>query len=90
MRAAMPKERFSSLTIPKARITNWKLEKAAVKRCGESADANYAAYAAFLLKWGMIKDKIDVKDLITNELIDEIKKFDPAKVATEAKAYKPK
>jgi NitT/TauT family transport system substrate-binding protein len=73
-----------------ARITNWKLEKAGVKRWGENAEANYAAYAVFLLKWGVIKEKVDAKDLITNELIDEINKFDPGKIAAEAKAYKPR
>jgi hypothetical protein len=30
------------------------------------------------------------RDLITNELIDDIGKFDPAKVAAEAKGYKVK
>jgi NitT/TauT family transport system substrate-binding protein len=72
-----------------ARITNWKLEKAGVKRWGENSEANYAAYAAFLLKWGVIKEKVDAKDLITNELIEEINKFDAGKIAAEAKAYKP-
>ena len=71
-----------------ARITNWKLEKAGVKRWGENSEANYAAYAEFLLKWGVIKDKVVAKDLITNELIDEINKFDAGKIAAEAKAYK--
>jgi NitT/TauT family transport system substrate-binding protein len=73
-----------------ARITNWKLEKAGVKRWGENSEANYGAYAVFLLKWGVIKDKVDAKDLITNELIDEINKFDAAKIAAEAKSYKPR
>jgi NitT/TauT family transport system substrate-binding protein len=73
-----------------ARITNWKLEKAGVKRWGENAEANYAAYAVFMLKWGVIKEKVDAKDLITNELIDEINKFDAGKIAAEAKAYKPR
>ena len=73
-----------------ARITNWKLEKAGVKRWGENSEANYAAYAAFLLKWGVIKEKVDAKDLITNELIDEINKFDAGKIVAEAKAYKPR
>ncbi|HEV8725562.1 MAG TPA: ABC transporter substrate-binding protein [Candidatus Binatia bacterium] len=72
-----------------ARITNWKLEKAGVKRWGENSEANYAAYAEFLLKWGVIKDKVEAKDLITNELIDEINKFDAGKIVAEAKAYKP-
>ena len=72
-----------------ARIVNWKLDKAGVTRWGENSEANYGAYAAFLLKWGVIKDKVDAKDLITNELIDEINKFDPTKIAAGAKAYKP-
>jgi len=73
-----------------ARITNWKLEKAGVKRWGESSEANYAAYADFLLKWGVIKEKVGAKDLITNELIDEINKFDAGKIAAEAKTHKPR
>jgi len=36
----------------------------------------------------VIKDKVVAKDLITNELIDEINKFDAGKIAAEAKAYK--
>src|SRR5437762_4696802 len=72
-----------------ARIANWKLDKAGVKRWGENSEANYQAYADFLLKWHVIKDKVAGKDLITNDLIDEINKFDPAKVAAEAKAWKP-
>jgi NitT/TauT family transport system substrate-binding protein len=73
-----------------ARIVNWKLEKAGVKRWGENSEANYAAYADFMLKWGVIKEKVDWRDLITNELIDDINKFDPARVAAEAKGYKAK
>jgi NitT/TauT family transport system substrate-binding protein len=73
-----------------ARIVNWKLEKAGVKRWGENSEANYAAYVDFMLKWGVIKEKVDVHDLITNELIADINKFDPAKVAAEARGYKAK
>jgi len=73
-----------------ARIQNWKLEKAGVKRWGESSEANYGAYAQFMLKWGIIKQAVEAKDLITNELIEEINRFDPNQVAAEAKAYKPR
>lgn len=72
-----------------ARIQNWKLDKAGVKRWGENSEANYAAYVDFLLKWAIIKEKVDVKDLITNELIGEINRFDAGKIAAEAKAYRP-
>jgi NitT/TauT family transport system substrate-binding protein len=70
-----------------ARAENWKLEKAGVKRWGESSETNYAAYVDFMLQWGIIKQKVDVKDLVTNDLIGEINNFDPAKQAAEAKAY---
>ena len=71
-----------------ARIVNWKLDKAGVSRWGENSEVNYAAYAEFLLKWGVIKEKVEAKDLITNELIGAINNFDPAKIAAEARAYK--
>jgi len=71
-----------------ARIVNWKLDKAGVSKWGENSETNYAAYAEFLLKWGVIKQKVDVHDLITNELIGSVNNFDPAKVAAEARVYK--
>ena len=71
-----------------ARIANWKLEKAGVKRWGENSEANYAAYADFMLKWGIIKEKIDSRDLITNELIDDINKFDAKAIEAAAKGWK--
>ena len=71
-----------------ARADNWKLEKAGVKSWGESNEANYAAYNDFMLKWGIIKQPVDAKDMITNDLIAEINNFDPAVVAVAARAYK--
>ncbi|HEY7252034.1 MAG TPA: hypothetical protein VIG37_16170 [Methylomirabilota bacterium] len=59
-----------------------------MSKCGENSETNYAAYAEFLLKWGVIKQKVDVHDLITNELIGSINNFNPAKVAADARAYK--
>jgi NitT/TauT family transport system substrate-binding protein len=76
------------VTVLQARAVNWKLDKAGVTKWGENSDANYAAYAEFLLKWGVIKQRVDARDLITNELIGEINNFDPGKIAAEAKSYK--
>ncbi len=73
--------------ILQARIPKWKLERGGVKRWGESTEQNYAEYAASLLKWGVIRQKVDAKDLVTNDLIDEINKFDPGKIAVQARAY---
>jgi NitT/TauT family transport system substrate-binding protein len=72
-----------------ARAKNWALEKAGVKRWGESSVANYAAYVDFMLKWGIVKQKVEATDLVTNELIDEINQFDANAIAAQAKAYKP-
>jgi NitT/TauT family transport system substrate-binding protein len=71
-----------------ARARNWALDKAGVKRWGENSEANYAAYAEFMLKWGIIKQPVGVADLVTNELIDEINRFDPGQIVAEAKAYR--
>jgi NitT/TauT family transport system substrate-binding protein len=72
-----------------ARSKNWGLEKAGVTRWGQNSETNYAAYMEFLLKWGIIQQRVEAKDLVTNELIDEINTFDPQAVAAEAKSYKP-
>jgi NitT/TauT family transport system substrate-binding protein len=69
-----------------ARIANWRLEKGGVSRWGESSPANYAAYVDFLLKWGVIGSKVPVQDMITNDLIDEINRFDPDRIVADARA----
>jgi NitT/TauT family transport system substrate-binding protein len=74
----------------KARIANWKLDKAGVKKWGENSEANYEAYSEFMQKWGVTKVKVPGKDLITNDLIDDINKFDQNEVIAQAKAWKPK
>jgi len=71
-----------------ARIVNWKLEKAGVTHWGENSMANYDAYLDFLLKQGVIKEKPNVNDVVTNDLLAEIDKFDVDAVAAQAKAFK--
>jgi NitT/TauT family transport system substrate-binding protein len=77
------------LKVLEARAANWRLEKAGVKRWGESSEGNYAAYADFMLKWGIIKQPAPATDLVTNELIGEINRFDAERIAAEARAWKP-
>jgi NitT/TauT family transport system substrate-binding protein len=71
-----------------ARAQHWRLEAGGVERWGESSAANYDAYEDFLLQWGVIKQKVPVADLITNDLIAEVNRFDPAAITEAAKAYK--
>src|SRR5262245_15675572 len=70
-----------------ARMPHFLLEPAGVKRWGESSEANYRDYIDFLVKWGVLKQKVETSDLITNELSGDINQLDARKVATDAKAY---
>jgi NitT/TauT family transport system substrate-binding protein len=71
-----------------AREASWRLAPSGVTRWGENSEVNYAAYIAFLVKNGVLKEKVDVGDLVTNELIDDINKFDAAAIDAMAKNYK--
>ena len=71
-----------------ARAPNWRLEAGGVAKWGENSLANYDAYVDFLLKWKVITEKVPASDLVTNALIDEINKFDPAKIIAAALAAK--
>jgi NitT/TauT family transport system substrate-binding protein len=71
-----------------ARAPSWRLEASGATRWGESVEANYAAYNNFMLKWGVIKETVDAKAMITNELIGEINKFDAAAVEAQAKGWR--
>lgn len=71
-----------------ARAKNWRLEAGGVTRWGENSEANYDSYIDFLVKWGVVKQKVPVKELVTNALIEDINKFDAAAIVARAKAYK--
>ena len=73
-----------------ARIVNWRYEPVGAKHWGENVETNYQAYMDWLLVQGIIKQKTDAKDIVTNELIGEINTFDVNGVIAQAKAYKGK
>jgi NitT/TauT family transport system substrate-binding protein len=72
----------------KARMENWKLSAGGVTKWGENNVSNYDAYVDFLVKNGVVKQKIPAVDLVTNDLIADINKFDEAEVEKLAKNYK--
>jgi NitT/TauT family transport system substrate-binding protein len=72
----------------KARAANWPPESGGVKKWGENSIENYNKYVDFLVENGVLKQKIDPHELVTNDLIDDINKFDAAETQKEAKAYK--
>jgi NitT/TauT family transport system substrate-binding protein len=49
---------------------------------------DFDAYLDFLVKWKVIGARVPVTELVTNDLIDEINRFDPAQIAADAKAYR--
>ncbi|MCX7380119.1 MAG: ABC transporter substrate-binding protein [Alphaproteobacteria bacterium] len=69
-----------------ARIPQWQLAAGGVTKWGENALANYDAYVDFLVKWNVVPQKVAAADLVTNDLIDDINKFDAAAVIARAKA----
>jgi NitT/TauT family transport system substrate-binding protein len=71
-----------------ARAESWKLESVGAKKWGDNLEANYAAYIDFLVANGVLKEKVPASDLISNDLIDDINKFDAAEVIKLAKEYK--
>jgi len=76
----------------KARAETWNLDadNMGIKRWGESVGANYQAYYDWLLEQKVIHQKLDAKDAVTNELIDDINKFDAVEAAASAKSYQAK
>jgi len=72
----------------KARAANWPPEAGGVKKWGENSLENYDKYIDFLVENGVLKQKIDAKELVTNDLIDDINHFDAADIEKQAKAYK--
>ena len=75
------------IKVLEARMPHFLLEPAGVRRWGESSEANYRDYIDFLVKWNVLKQKVETSDLVTNELMDEINRLDVRKVAADAKAY---
>jgi NitT/TauT family transport system substrate-binding protein len=70
-----------------ARARSWNKGRELERPWGLSSLEDYAAYVDFMLKWGVIKEKVAAADLVTNDLIADINKIDVAAIEAEAKAY---
>ena len=73
-----------------ARARNWRYEPVGGTRWGDNVEKNYQDYMDWLLAQGIIKEKTSASDIVTNELLDDVNKFDANAVIAEAKAYKAK
>jgi NitT/TauT family transport system substrate-binding protein len=73
-----------------ARARHWRYEPVDGKRWGDNVEANYRAYLEWLIAQGVVKTRVDVKDLITPELLDDVNKFDAEAIRRDARAFKAK
>ncbi|HEX3760815.1 MAG TPA: ABC transporter substrate-binding protein [Kofleriaceae bacterium] len=73
-----------------ARAQHWRYETVDGKRWGDNVEANYRAYLDWLIAQGVVKTRVDAKDLITSELLDDVNKFDAEAIRKEARAFKAK
>jgi len=71
-----------------ARAKSWRLESVGAKKWGENLVPNYEKYAEFLFKNGVLKQQVLGADLVTNDLIDDINKFDAKEIEAQAKGWK--
>jgi NitT/TauT family transport system substrate-binding protein len=71
-----------------ARAKSWRLESVGAKKWGENLVPNYEKYAEFLFKNGVLKQQVSGADLVTNDLIDDINKFDAKEIEAQAKGWK--
>ena len=68
--------------------TAGRLSEVTERQWGENLIANYDAYSDFLVKNGVLKDKVSGADLVTNDLIDDMNKFDAKEIEAQAKGWK--
>lgn len=73
-----------------ARAPAWRLETVGAKRWGENLVPNYQAYLDWLLEQGIIKEKANAADYLTDELLGEVNSFDANAVVAAAKNWKAK
>ena len=71
-----------------ARARSWRLESVGAKKWGDNSAENYGGYVDFLVKNGVLKEKAATMDLITNDLIDDINKFDQGEIEKMAKGWR--
>lgn len=63
---------------------------ACVRAAGDNGEANYRVYLDWLVAQGVVKTRVDVKDLITDELLADVNKFDADAIRRDARAFKAK
>lgn len=71
-----------------ARAPAWRLETVGAKRWGENLVPNYQAYLDWLLEQGIIKQKANAGEFLTDDLLGDVNSFDANAVIAAAKGWK--
>jgi NitT/TauT family transport system substrate-binding protein len=77
-----------SIHVFNARFETQRVDNREDKRWGASSPAQWARLKAIYKEQGLIQGNIDVSEVFTNALIDEINRFDQAAVIRQAKEYR--
>ena len=77
-----------AVAVVKSRFHVWRIDNRATRKWGWNEESDYANFEDFMQQQGLIKVKVPVTDLFTNDLSTDINNFDETKVREQAKTWK--
>ncbi len=74
--------------VVQSRFHVWKIDNRTTKKWGYNEESDYKAFIDFMQEQGLVKVKVPITDIITNQLVADFNNFDEKKVRQEAKDWK--
>lgn len=74
--------------VVQSRFHVWKIDNRTTKKWGYSEESEYRDFIDFMQQQGLVKVKVPVTDIITNQLVADFNNFDEKKVRQQAKEWK--
>jgi NitT/TauT family transport system substrate-binding protein len=74
--------------VVQSRFHTWKIDNRKTKKWGYSEESDYSDFMDFMLQQGLIKAKVPVGDLVTNQFVNDFNNFDEKKIRDQAKSWK--
>jgi NitT/TauT family transport system substrate-binding protein len=74
--------------VVQSRFHTWKIDNRKTKKWGYNEESEYSEFMDFMLQQGLIKAKVPVSDLLTNQFVSDFNAFDEKKVKDQAKNWK--
>jgi NitT/TauT family transport system substrate-binding protein len=76
------------LHVVQSRFHTWRIDNRKTKKWGFNEESEYSEFMDFMQQQSMIKAKVPVGDLVTNQFINDFNSFDEKKVREQAKNWK--